>query len=74
MSHYKTWAHRILGLTTLVGFWGTVCAGLAWGLYAPLTNVLGWVAFATAWVALVYAGHAVTTHALRAITQGRFVL
>ena len=70
MGKPKIWAHRILGLTTLVGFWGTVCTGLAWGLYAPLTNVLGWVALYAAWAAFLCAGRAVTARAMGAIIHG----
>lgn len=72
MSHSKAWVHRILGLTVFVGFWGATCAGLAWGLYAPLTNAFGWLAFGAAWAALVYAGRPVTARAMAAITQGQF--
>lgn len=70
MVKAKTWVHRILGLTILVGFWVAVCAGLAWGLYAPLSNVLGWVAFGVAWAALLYAGDTINECAMRSITKG----
>ena len=70
MGKPKTWVHRILGLMVLAGFYSAVCVGLGWGLYAPLTDVFSWVVLNAAWAAFLYAGHAVTTRALAAITKG----
>ena len=74
MGHPIVWVHRILGLTVLVGFWSAVCAGLAWGLYAPLANVFSWIAFGAAWAALLYAGDTVTVRAVGAIKEGKPLL